>query len=153
MKKIRVFLISLLIVFAVNLAGSLFTFGNTNSEWYISNRPDFTPPSSVFSIVWPILYILIAISLYLVWIKSKKKDRIKIKLAYGTNLILNALWSYLFFGLQNPLAGFIDIILIWISIWAMIFAAYKIDRRASWLLVPYLLWVTFAAFLNLGFLI
>jgi tryptophan-rich sensory protein len=146
--RARVFVLCLLIVVLVSYFGSQFSV-SVNSSWYDSIRPAITPPSFVFPIAWGILYFLIALSLYFVWINSKSfANRKQVALVYGANLILNGLWTYLYFGLRNPLSGFIDIILIWISIWLMIFVAYRIDKKAMWLLVPYLLWVSFASVLN-----
>ncbi len=148
----KVLIVSLLIVFAISFVGSLFTSGNTNSSWYLENKPSFTPPSIVFPIVWPLLYFLIALSLYFAWIKAKKNEKIKVATIFGINLIANVLWSYLFFGIKNPLLSFIDIIIILATIVGMIFVAGRIDRKAGWLLVPYLLWVGFAAMLNFAFM-
>lgn len=149
----KVLIASLLIVFAISFVGSLFTSGNINSPWYLENKPSLTPPSIVFPIVWPILYFLIALSLYFTWIKAKKNEKIKAAIVFGINLIANALWSYLFFGTKNSLLSFIDIIIILVTIVGMIFVAGRIDRKAGWLLVPYLLWVSFATMLNLAFVI
>ncbi|MBI2632550.1 tryptophan-rich sensory protein [Candidatus Pacearchaeota archaeon] len=153
-KKInwKVLLVSALIFFAISIIGSLFTSGNTNSSWYLENKPSFTPPNLVFPIVWSILYFLIALSLYFSWIKAKKYEKKKIAIMFGINLVANVLWSYLFFGIQNPLFSFIDIIIILGTIIGMILLVGKINRRAGWMLVPYLLWVSFATILNLAFL-
>ena len=155
MKKIdwKVLTVCLVVVYLVAFIGSLFTSGNTNSPWYLENKPSFTPPNFVFPIVWPILYFLIALSLYLSWIKAKKNEKKKIAIIFGINLVANALWSYLFFGIQNPLLAVISIIIILVSIIAMVFVAGKIDKKAGWILVPYLLWVSFATTLNLAFVI
>ena len=149
----KVLIASLVIVFAISLIGSLFTSGNTNSSWYLENKPSFTPPNIVFPIVWSIIYFLIALSLYFTWIKAKKSEKMKVATIFGINLIANALWSYLFFGIKNPLLSFIDIIIILATIVGMIFVAGRIDRKAGWLLVPYLIWVSFATILNLAFVI
>lgn len=149
----KVLVVSLIIVFTISFVGSLFTSGNKDSSWYLENKPSFTPPSIVFPIVWPILYFLIALSLYFVWIKANKSEKKKVAVIFGINLIANALWSYLFFEIRNPLLSFIDIIIILISIIGMMFIAGKIDKKAVWLLVPYLLWVGFAGVLNFGFLV
>ena len=154
MKKInwKVLVFSLIAVFLVASFGSLFTTGNVESDWYIENKPAITPPNWVFGPAWTTLYILIAISLYFAWTNSKKKEKMNIGLIYGINLVLNASWSYFFFGLQNPVLGLVCLSLIWLTIWGMIYFAWRVDRRAAWLLVPYLLWVTFAGVLNAGFL-
>ena len=147
---IKTFIVSLIITTLVGLIGIL-AFPKDMS-WYQASKPSFSPPNYLFGIVWPILYILIALSLALVWISANKRQKNKVAQAYGLNLAANALWTPLFFGFRLPLIAFVDIAVIWSTIVWMIFLAKKIDKRASWLLLPYLLWVTFAAILNLYFL-
>ncbi len=149
----KVFIVILLIVFGITSIGILFTSGNTDSEWYLENKPSFTPPNFVFPIVWPVIYFLIALSLYFSWIKAKKEEKKKVAMVFGINLIANVLWSYLFFEIQNPLLAFIDILIILGTIIGMIFISGKIDKKAGLILIPYLLWVGFASILNLAFLI
>lgn len=144
----KVFITSLIIVYSVAFIGSLFTSGNVNSEWYESVKVSITPPNYVFPIVWNILFFLIALSLYFVWIKSKKKQQKTIIGVYGINFILNILWSFLFFSQKNVSGAFYELIILWVSILAMIFVATKISRKSAWLLVPYLAWVSFAGILN-----
>lgn len=146
MKNIKVLIISLILVYFVAFIGSLFT--SADSQYYKEIKPNITPPNYVFPIVWNILYFLIAISLYLTWINAKKQEKSKTALIFAINLILNAFWTFLYFTLKNPLAAFIDIIFIWITIILMIRITYKINKTASYLLIPYLLWVSFAIILN-----
>ncbi len=149
----KVLIVSFLIVFGIAFVGSLFTSKNTESSWYLENKPSFTPPNFLFPIVWSLLYFLIALSLYFSWTKSKKKDKIKIITAFGINLVANALWSYLFFVAKNPLFAFFDLLIIFSTIIWMIFITKKIDKKAGIILIPYLLWVCFAGILNLAFVI
>lgn len=143
-------IISLIVVAIVAFLGSLFTSQSVKSEWYQSIKPSITPPNFVFPIVWTILFFLIALALYFSWINAKNiKTKSTIVLVFVINFILNVLWSAFFFGLRSPIIGFIDIIVLWFSILAMILITRQINRTAAWLLVPYLLWVTFAAILNL----
>ncbi|MBD3304472.1 tryptophan-rich sensory protein [Candidatus Woesearchaeota archaeon] len=146
MKKAYKLIISLIIPFLAAAIGSIFT-AQTLSTWYATlQRPSFSPPSWIFSPVWSILFLLMGFSLYLVW-----KKGIKTKTAatfFGIQLGLNALWSVIFFGLQQPLWAFVEIIFLWAAILGTIITFYKIDRRAAYLLIPYLLWVSFAAILN-----
>jgi tryptophan-rich sensory protein len=91
------------------------------------------------------------VSLYIVWnSKAKKKNALK---WYGTQLVLNAIWTPIFFGLKNPALAFIDIILLWTAILMTIITFSKISKNAAYLMIPYLLWVTFAAILNLSIII
>ncbi len=145
----KILIVSLVVVYLVAFAGSLFTSPVTASEWYESIKPEITPPNYVFPVVWNILFFLIAISLYLSWTNSKKKiERKEIGSVFGINLFLNVLWSVLFFGLQQPVIAFFELLLLWLSIIAMIYATHKINKTSSWLLVPYFLWVSFAGVLN-----
>ncbi|MFH1450827.1 MAG: TspO/MBR family protein [archaeon] len=129
--------------------GSIFT-AKTVSTWYLTlNKPFFNPPGWLFGPVWITLYTLMGIALY--FVLSKGLDRIEVKNAFfvfAAQLALNALWSVLFFGLRNPMLAFFEIILLWASILVSIFLFYRIDRKAAYLLIPYILWVSFAAVLN-----
>jgi tryptophan-rich sensory protein len=148
MKKIKWLTLIICIVLPnlAGLIGSVFTSSSV-STWYTTLvKPSFNPPGWVFGPVWTTLYILMGISLYLIW-TNKKRTNIALWM-YGIQLVLNALWSFLFFGLRNPLAAFIEIIILWIAIVATIIYFYKISKPAAYLLIPYILWVSFAAVLN-----
>lgn len=142
----KVLIFCLLIVFGVAFIGGLFTSQNVNSEWYDSIKPDITPPSFVFPIVWNILFFLIALSLYFVWINSK--DKKKVILLFGINFVLNILWSVFYFGLKSPLFAFFVMILLLISILSLILFSKKINKYSFWCLIPYFVWVCFASVLN-----
>ena len=144
----KVLISSLIIVYLVAFIGSLFTAPVTDSEWYDSIRPEITPPNWVFPIVWNILFFLIAISLYISWVNAKKMEKKKVALVFGINFILNILWSVFYFGLKNPASAFYILILLWFSILTMIFVTCKIKKSSAYLLIPYLLWVSFAGILN-----
>jgi len=149
--NLKIFIICIFLVFSIAFFGSFFTTESVNSDWYLENKPNFTPPNWIFGPVWTFLYFLIAVSLYLVWISSKREDKKIIGFVYGINLVLNGLWSYFFFGLKNPVLGLVNLIFIWITIWTMIYINWRIDKKAAWLLVPYLIWVSFAGILNAAF--
>ncbi|MBD3262809.1 tryptophan-rich sensory protein [Candidatus Woesearchaeota archaeon] len=133
------------------LFGSLFTAPAIDS-WYAGLvRPEFSPPNWIFAPVWLTLYTLMGISLYLVLeVKQAKQSKQKNFAlgVFGIQLFLNAIWSYLFFGLQLPLYGLICIIALWIIIALMIFAFYKIKKTAAYLQLPYIIWVSIATALN-----
>ncbi len=139
-------ILSFIIVFLVAFIGSLFTSPNTSTDWYESIKPEITPPSLVFPIVWNILFTLISISLYLVLI-SKNSSK-KIYFLFGINFILNILWSLIFFELRLTQIAFIEIILLLVSTLLLIINTYKINKISSYLLIPYLLWLSFATILN-----
>jgi translocator protein len=141
-------------VIICNLAGAIgaiFTF-DAIPAWYAAlNKPFFSPPNWVFGPVWTALYILMGISAYLVWQKGWQKKPFRSALAlFGLQLFLNTLWSILFFGLRSPLMGLVGILPLWLSIALCIRVFCPIDRKAAYLLLPYLAWVSFATLLNLA---
>jgi len=143
----KILIVCLVVVYAIAFIGSLFTTGNTSGEWYESIKPSITPPNWIFPIVWNILFFLIALSLYIAWIHAKNQKN-KIIIVFSINFLLNILWSILYFTLKNPLYAFIEIIFLWLSITVMIYTTYKINKNSAYLLIPYLLWVSFACVLN-----
>jgi translocator protein len=121
------------------------------TTWYpIIKKPVFNPPNWVFAPVWTLLFIMMGIAAGLIWNKLEtNKDLVKKGLFFFTiQLLLNALWSYLFFGLNNILLALIEIILLWLIIYETYHVFKQIDKRASYLLIPYLGWVGFATILN-----
>ncbi len=130
------------------LLGSLFTTPAISSWYKTLNKPFFTPPNWVFSPVWIILFMLMGISLYFVW---RRPDHPQFKPALiflFVQLILNVVWSMAFFGLRSPFLGLVDIVALWIAILLTIRYCFKVSKFAGILLIPYLLWVSFAALLN-----
>ncbi|VVB78087.1 TspO/MBR family protein [uncultured archaeon] len=146
-KKInwKIFIACLVIVFSVAFIGSTFT---DTGVWYESVKPSITPPNWVFPVVWTILFYFITIALYYTVTSSKGKYQVRIGLLFGINFLLNILWSFFYFTSHNPFYAFVDIILLLLSIVSLILVGWKIDRRASIILIPYLLWVCFATLLN-----
>lgn len=144
------FIVSVLIPLAIGFLGSLLTFTSIDT-WYAGlNKPSFNPPNWVFGPVWTTLYILMGISLFIVWKNGiNKSNRLAISIFF-VQLMLNLFWSFLFFGLQSPFWGLIEIVILWIFILLNILFFSKISRTAALLLIPYIIWVTFAAFLNLN---
>jgi len=134
---------SLVLPQLAGVVGSLFTFSSV-STWYVGLiKPALNPPSWIFGPVWITLYLLMGISVYLIWQKDSKATTL-----FWIHLFFNASWSVIFFGLQNPGLALINILVILVFIIALIIKFWKIDKRASYLLVPYLLWVSFATYLN-----
>jgi len=150
MKDYQKLIISVLIPLAVGFVGSFFT-SDAIGNWYAGlEKPSFNPPSWLFAPAWTILYILIGISFYIVWkegLEDLKNKNIVIGV-YSVQLFLNLLWSILFFGLRNPLWALIEIIVLWFVILLNIVVFYRVRKEAGILLVPYLLWVSFASILN-----
>jgi translocator protein len=125
------------------ILGSIATMPAVKS-WYLTDlaKPSFNPPSWVFGPVWTLLFFLMGFALYLVWTKKNNL------FWFWVQLILNVLWSFLFFGLHSPLLAFYEIIFLWIAIFMTIVKFWKLDPKAGMLLVPYIAWVSFASFLN-----
>lgn len=118
------------------------------SNWYQTLvKPSGTPPNWVFPVVWTILYTMIGFAWWLVWIAPGHDKRLAFSL-FALQLFLNFLWSWLFFYLENPLLGMLDIVMLWLAIIATIIAFKRHSPVAAVLLIPYLLWVTYAARLN-----
>ena len=149
LKDIPALLIALAIPQLAGGIGSVFTTPQLTG-WYASlQKSPLNPPGWVFGPVWLTLFLLMGIAAFLVYQKGWKNQDVKRALGVlGLQLILNTLWSYLFFGLQNPQAAFIEIFILWFAIFCTIILFYKVSRLAAYLLLPYLLWVSFAAFLN-----
>ncbi len=140
---------SIFICLGAGMIGSIFTSSSIDTWYATLEKPTFNPPSWLFAPVWTALYFLMGISLFLILRQDLIKGKIKLAISiFGLQLILNALWSFLFFGLQNPFLAFMEIIILWIAILITILTFYKIKKVASILLVPYILWVTFATILN-----
>lgn len=141
------------------IIGSIFTIPAIPG-WYAGLvKPALNPPAWVFAPVWTTLFALMGISFWLVWKKldhpwwaifKKTNDR-RVRFALGlfiVQLILNILWSVLFFGWQNPGAAFIEIVFLWLAIVATIISFARVSKPAAWLLAPYLIWVSFASYLT-----
>jgi benzodiazapine receptor len=140
---------SVIICLLAGFIGSVFTSPSIPAWYATLTKPSFNPPDWVFAPVWTILFVLMGISAYLVWNKGLQNKDVKISLfIFGIQLVLNALWSFLFFGLHSPFYAFVEIILLWAAIALTILNFFKISRRAGLLLLPYILWVSFAALLN-----
>lgn len=140
--------ISILITEGAGIFGSIATATSVKS-WYVTDviKPSFNPPSWLFAPVWTLLFLLMGISLYRVW--QKKGDLFW----FWTQLLLNIIWSFLFFGFRSPTLAFYEILVLWTTILITIVKFQKIDLLASRLLYPYLAWVTFASILNYSIMV
>ena len=144
--KLKPLIISIIIPLLIGGLSGLLTRSNI-SVFASLNKPPLTPPAIVFPIVWTILYILMGISAYLIYISDSqyKSDALR---AYALQLIVNFFWSIIFFNFNAYLFAFIWLVLLWILIIIMIISFCKIDKTAAYLQIPYLIWVTFAGYLN-----
>lgn len=129
--------------------GSIATASSVGAWYQTLNKPSFNPPGWVFGPVWTALYILMGVAAWRVWRRTGFAGAGRVALAiYFGQLILNTLWSILFFGLQSPGWALAEIVVLWAAILAMLVTFLRIDRWAGGLIVPYLLWVSFAFVLN-----
>lgn len=141
-------IVSLIICQLAGFIGSLFTTPAI-PEWYASlQKPSFTPPNWLFSPVWIFLYLLMGVTLYLLWQTASKKGAKLALLLFSIQLVLNMLWSVIFFGLKSPMVAFIEILVLWVAIILTMTKSLKVARVAGYLLLPYIIWVSFAAVLN-----
>ena len=143
-------IVAVVVCNAAGFIGSFWTRTGPGS-WYADTlvKPWFTPPGFVFPIVWTTLYILMGIAVYLIWIEDTGRREVRIALGlFAAQLVLNILWSYFFFGLESPLFGLIEILVLLIVLLATFFAFFRINKIAAYLLVPYVLWGTFATILT-----
>ena len=123
-------------------------------EWFDSlNKPFLTPPDWIFTPVWIVLFIMIGVSFILFWGNGITKEKSLPLTFFIIQLILNWLWVPVFFGMQNILGALIILIFMYIFLWLTIITFFKYSKVSSFLLLPYLFWVSFAAYLNFGFLV
>jgi translocator protein len=146
----------LICVGTVLLASAIGSFATVRAipSWYKGlAKPSFNPPNWLFGPAWTVLYLLMAVAAWLVWKHGLGATGVKLALAvFLGQLVLNALWSILFFGLRSPLAGMVDIVAMWPAILATIVLFFRVSVIAGILLLPYIAWVSFAAVLNAAIL-
>jgi len=146
--------IGALLVFLVVTAVAGFIGNRLNStsddSWYASlDKPPFNPPSWVFGVVWPILYLFMAVAGWLVWRRGSEKSEVKTATTlFGIQLGLNVLWTALFFTARAPFVALVEIGALWAAIFAWMWQSAKVDSRTRLLILPYLAWTSFAALLN-----
>lgn len=141
--------IAIIISELAGIVGSVFTTPSI-STWYATlAKSGFNPPAWIFAPVWTTLFALMGIAAFLVWKKGLGRKDVRIALGiFLVQLILNTFWSIIFFGLHSPGGALIEIVFLWLAILVTIIAFAKISKPAAWLLVPYIAWVSFAAYLN-----
>jgi translocator protein len=142
------FIFSIIICQFAGITGSLFT-RNSLGWYYTLNKPFFRPPDWLFAPVWIILYAIMGISVYLIWKRGFSKNDSKYAMVlFFVQLVLNAMWSVVFFGERSIIGGLVIILVLWILIFLTIFAFSRVNLSSAYLLVPYLLWVSYASILN-----
>ncbi len=141
------------LVATVSAVGGVVTAGSVHTWYQTLSRPPFTPPDWVFAPVWTTLYVMIAISGWLVWKEAGFRSAKSAFMVYGVQLALNLAWSILFFGLHQIELAMVDVLLLLAAIVVNVQTFHPINKTAALLLLPYAVWVSFASLLNLGFLL
>ncbi len=142
------FFVSLIICQLVGFIGSIFTTPAISGWYAYLEKPSFNPPNWIFSPVWIFLYLLMGVTLYLLWQNLPKKEAKIALIFFAIQLGLNTLWSVIFFGLKSPMVAFLEIIILWIFILLTMITSSRVTKASVYLLLPYILWVNFAAVLN-----
>jgi len=140
-----------LICFLAASLGGLLTASSVRGWYQQLNKPALAPPDWVFGPVWTILYLMMAVAAWLVWRRGRWTEQRKPLVLFAIQLALNVAWSGIFFAMQNPGLAFAEILVLWLAILGTAISFWYRSRLAAGLLVPYLAWVTFAAFLNFEF--
>lgn len=147
MKKLFQLTTSISVCLLAGAVGSAFTIRSIPT-WYAGlNKPFFSPPNWLFGPVWTTLYLLMGVSLYFIFLKENENITKPVKI-FLLHLAVNSLWSIVFFGMRSPGIAFIVIVALWYMIYYLVRIFYKIEKSASYLLIPYLAWVSFASILN-----
>ena len=148
MKSIPKFIACLAPCFGAAAIGGLFTQSSVNT-WYAQlTKPEFSPPNWVFAPVWNVLYFLMAVSLYHIWVSAKEEGKTVAMTAFMVQLVMNVSWSAVFFGMHSPSGGFLTILVLLIAIVGTIVSFSRISAKSACFLLPYLVWVCFAGYLN-----
>lgn len=152
MKSAPKIILSIVVCLSTGVLGSLATRDSLNT-WYADlAKPLFVPPNWAFGVVWPILYAVMGISVFLIWSKGTTERQVRVALGlFALQLVLNGLWSPIFFGLRMMALALIEIVLLWLALLVTIRAFWRISKTAACLLLPYLAWVSFAIALNAAF--
>ncbi len=154
MKKITSFLFFLVLTLSIQWIGSLFTFTSVNNWYQTLKKPAWNPPGWVFGFVWPLLYLMIAISGWLIFIKIEPSKKKTLALfTYGAGLLFNLAWTYSFFFLKSPVLALADLLILITLTSINTHLFLKLYRPSGLLLIPYLLWSLFALSLNLAILL
>ena len=149
-KQIMKLVVALVVCFGVSGSGAVFTTQESITNWYGRLiKPFFTPPNWIFGPVWTVLYLLMAISFFIIWSKGINYPKVKQAIVlFVVQLVLNAAWTPLFFGFHLILPAFIEIFLLWFAILVTLYVFKRISFYAAVLLIPYVTWVGFAVILN-----
>ncbi|MBS0647675.1 MAG: tryptophan-rich sensory protein [Verrucomicrobia bacterium] len=147
-RNFGVLLIFIVLCLAVELIASRLTLPDVIAWYPTLLKPRWNPPNQIFGPVWTALYLMMAFALWLFWQASTTQSKKAGYFCFGFQLFFNLIWSFLFFVCHSPFWALMDIFLLWVSIFGTLAVFYKTRPLAGYLLIPYLLWVTFAALLN-----
>ena len=150
LKKWLPYIIGAGIALGVGLLSGLLSMNGMQAYEETALKPALTPPGWVFSVVWSLLYALMGISAARIWLLPESAERSQALNLYVAQLIVNFFWSLIFFNLQAYGFAFIWLLTLWIIVLLMIWKFHKLDKNAAYLQIPYLIWLTFAAYLNIG---
>ncbi len=143
------FILSIIICQLAGIIGSIFTASSVTSWYPTLVKPSFTPSGFYIGLIWIVLFFLMGISLFLIWRETPSSIEARIALNFfATQLIVNVLWSMAFFGMRSPIRGVFVIAFLWILILINIIKFWPVNRTAAILLIPYIVWVSIAAYLN-----
>lgn len=148
MKKIIQITSCILLTMSIGGLSGFATVAGVNGWYRTLNKPSFNPPNYLFGPVWSLLYLLMGISLYLIYKSEQSTARTKALRAFAVQLILNFFWSIIFFRLHAVGIALLEIVLMWLAILAMIIISYRVNKPAALLQIPYICWVSFASVLN-----
>ena len=142
-------ILSIIICQMAGVIGSIFTAGSVTSWYPTLVKPSFSPPGFYIGLIWIVLFTLMGISLFLIWRETPSNPAARIALYFfAVQLIVNVLWSVAFFGMRSPISGLVVIAFLWVLILITIIKFWPINRTAALLLIPYIIWVSIAAYLN-----
>lgn len=150
MKKALKLIVCILIPEVIGGLSGYLTFDGIKNWYSTLHKPFFNPPNFVFGPVWTLLYLLMGISLYMIWNEPAAEKRTRALGVFGLQLFLNFCWSIIFFTLQRPDLAIVEIVLLWACIVWMITSVRQVKPVAAYLQIPYLLWVSFASALNIA---
>jgi tryptophan-rich sensory protein len=148
-REIPKLIISILIIFLAGAVGTVSTLPEITTWYAALAKPSWTPPNWAFGPVWSTLYVLMGIALFLVWREGLERKEVKVAISiFAVQLAINVMWSLVFFGGHNIFGGLVLILILWIAILINIIVFYRISKAAGLILIPYLIWVSIATYLN-----
>ena len=153
-REIPKLIVSILIVFLAGAVGTVFTLKEITGWYAYLPKPSWTPPNWAFGPIWSTLYVLMGISLFLIWREGLNRKDVQIAIiVFAVQLAINVIWSLVFFGTHNLFGGLVLVLILWAAILVNIIVFYRISKPAGLILIPYIVWVSIASYLNYSVLI